>query len=108
MTLKVRLFPRATVPKLKLEALVVRSAVAAIPVPLKETVLGKLETSLMTETLPDMAPVVFGEKTTLNVDCFPASIVRGSEISVIVTPAAVVLACVIVRFVPPPFDIVTD
>ena len=27
---------------------------------------------------------------------------------VIVTPAAVVLACVTVRFDPPPFDIVTD
>ncbi len=49
-----------------------------------------------------------GEKTILNVDCFPGPIVRGSEIPAIVTPAAVVLACVTVRFDPPPFDIVTD
>jgi len=108
VTLKALLFPRGTFPKLKLEVLVVRNAVAAIPVPLKETVLGELEMSLMMETLPDKAPTAFGEKTTLKVDCFPAPIVRGKEISVILTPAAVVLARVIVRFDPPSFDIVTD
>jgi hypothetical protein len=108
MTLKALLFPRATFPKLKLEVLVVRRDVAAIPVPLKDTVLGELEMSLMTETLPDKAPAVFGAKITLNVDCFPASIVKGSEIPVIVTPGAVVLACVTLRFDPPPFVIVTD
>ncbi len=108
VTLNTLLFPTATFPKFKLDALVVRSAVAAIPVPLKETVLGELEISLMTETLPDKAPATFGEKTTLNAACFPAAIVRGSEIPVIVTPAAAVLACVTVRFDPPPFDIVID
>ena len=108
VTLKALLFPRDTFPKLKLEVLVVRSAVAAIPVPLKDTVLGELEMSLMTETLPDKAPAAFGAKITLNVDCFPASIVNGSEIPVILTPAAVVLACLTVRFDPPPFVIVTD
>ncbi len=81
---------------------------APIAVPLKETALGEVETSLITETLPDKAPAVFGEKMMLNVACFPAPIVKGSGMSVIVTPAAVVLACVIVRFDPPPFDIVTD
>ena len=86
----------------------VNSAVAAIPIPLKDTVLGELEMSLRMETFPDIAPATFGEKTTLNVDCFPASMVRGSEIPVIVIPAAVVLACVTVRFDPPPFDIVID
>jgi hypothetical protein len=108
VTLETLLFPIATFPKLKLDVLVVRRAVAAIPVPLKETVLGELETSLMTETWPDNAPAAFGEKTRLNVDCFPGPTVRGSEIPVIATPAAVVLACVTVRFDPPPFDIVTD
>ena len=102
------LFPTATFPKFKLEALVVRSDVAAIPVPLRETVLGELDTSLMTEITPDKAPAAFGENTKLNVDCFPDPIVRGSEIPVTATPAAVVLACVTVRFDPPPFDIVTD
>jgi hypothetical protein len=108
MTLKALPFPMATLPKLKLDALVVSIAVAAIPVPLKETVLGELEMSLKTEILPDKAPATFGEKTTLNVDCFPAPIVRGSEIPVIVTPAAEVFACVTVRFDPLLFDIVTD
>ena len=108
MTLKALLLPMATFPNFKLEVLIVRRAVAAVPVPLKETVLGELEMSVMTETLPDNAPGVFGEKTTLNVDCFPAPITSGSEIPVIVTPAAVVLACVTVRFDPLSFVIVTD
>jgi hypothetical protein len=92
VTLNELLFPITTFPKLKLGALEVRSAVAPIPVPLSETVLGELERSLMTETLPDKAPAAFGEKTTLNVACLPASIVSGSEIPVIETPAAVVFA----------------
>ena len=108
ITLRTLFFPRATFPKLKLDALVVRTAVAAVPSPLKDTMFGELETSLMTETLPDKAPAAFGEKTTSKVDCFPAPIVRGSEIPVIVTPAPVALACVTVRFDPPAFDIVTD
>jgi hypothetical protein len=102
------LFPIATVPKLKLDVLAVTDAVAAIPIPLKETMLGELERSLMTETLPDKTPAAFGEKITLNVDCFPAPIVKGSETPVIVTPAALVLACVTVRSDPPPLVIVTD
>lgn len=106
--LKALLFPTVTFPKFKLEALSVRNAVAAIPVPLNETVLGELERSLVTEISPDKAPADLGEKTTSNVDCFPAPIVRGSEIPVIVTPAAAVLALVIVRLDPPLFDIVTD
>ena len=106
--LRALLFPTVTFPKFKLEALVVRSAVAAIPVPLKETEVGEPERSLRTEITPDKAPAAFGEKTTLNVDCFPAAIVRGREMPVIVTPAAVVLALVTVRFDPPPFEIVTD
>jgi hypothetical protein len=108
VTLKVLLFPTPTFPKLRLEVLVVRSAVAAIPVPLKETMLGELERSLITVILPDKAPAAFGEKTTSNVDCFPAPITIGSEIPVIFTPAAVVFVCVTVRFDPPPLDIVTD
>jgi hypothetical protein len=108
MTLNALPFPTSTLPKLKADALVVSSAVAAVPVPLKETVLGELEMSLMTEILPDTAPATFGEKATLNVDCFPAAIVRGSEMPEIVIPATAVPACVTVRFDPPLFDIVTD
>ena len=108
VTLNVLLLPRATFPKLKLDVFVVRNAAAAIPVPLKVTMLGELEMSVMTETLPDNAPATFGVKTTLNVDCFPGAIVRGREMPVILTPAAFVLAFVIVRSDPPLFDIVTD
>jgi hypothetical protein len=67
VTLNPLLLPTTTFPKLKLEVLVVRTAVAAIPVPLKDTVLGELETLLKTATLPDSAPGAFGEKITLNV-----------------------------------------
>jgi len=107
-TLKALLFPTAIFPKFKLGALDVRRAVAAIPTPLKDTVLGELERSLMTETLPERAPGVFGEKTMSNVDCFPGPITRGSEIPVTASPAVVALACVTVRSEPPLFDMVTD
>ena len=59
-------FPRDTFPKFKVEALAVRSEVAAVAVPLRETVLGELERLLITATCPLSAPAVFGEKTTLN------------------------------------------
>lgn len=108
VTLKALLFPTVTFPKLKTEALVVRNAVAAIPVPFTETVPGELETSVITETWPETAPGAFGEKMTLNAACFPAAIVNGSDIPVIETPAAALLACVTVRFDPPLFDMVTD
>jgi hypothetical protein len=108
VTLNALLFPTCTFPKLRPEALVVRSAVAAIPIPLTETVLGELETSDITEILPDTAPAALGEKITLNEACFPAAMVIGSGIPVIVTPAAAALACVTVRLDPPPLVIVTD
>lgn len=108
MMLITLLFPIVTFPKFKLDVLEVSNAVAAIPIPLKETMLGELETLLVTETLPDNAPATFGENTTSNVNCFPASIVRGNEMPLIATPAAVVLAFVTIRFDAPPFDIVTD
>ena len=106
--LNTSLFPMVTFPKFKLVVLVVRSADAAIAVPLKETVLGELERSLVTEIMPDSAPAAFGEKIALNVACLPGSIVRGNELPVILTPVAVVFTCVTVRVDPPPLDIVTD
>jgi hypothetical protein len=108
VTPNVLLLPSATFPKLKLDALLVRSAVAAIPVPLNEIVVGEAEMLLMTETSPDNAAAALGENTTSNVACFCGPIVRGSEIPLIVIPAALVLACVTVRFDPPSFDMVTD
>lgn len=108
VTLRALLFPTSTFPKLKLEAFVVRNAVAAIPVPLTETVLGEPDMSVITDTFPDTAPGAFGEKMTLNVPRFPAAIFKGRGIPVIVTPAAAVLTCVTVRIDPPIFDMVTD
>ena len=76
--------PMDTFPKLKLEAPLLRSVVAATPVPLMDTLLGELAASLTTDTVPETAPAAFGENTTLNVDCFPAPITMGKDIPVIV------------------------
>jgi hypothetical protein len=43
-------FPRATFPKFRLEVLAVRSDVAAVAVPLRETVLGEVDRLLITAT----------------------------------------------------------
>ena len=75
VTLSMLLFPTVTFPKFRLEVLAVRSAVAAAPVPVNVTVVGELETSLITDTIPDKAPGAFGEKRMLNVACFPGAIV---------------------------------
>jgi hypothetical protein len=108
LTVKALLFPTATLPKLKLGRLADRTAVDAIPIPLRETVLGVLEILLMMETSPAKVPAAFGEKMTFNVDWFPASITRGSVTPVIVTPAEEALALVIVRLEVPLLEMVTD
>jgi hypothetical protein len=96
------------VPKFKLEEVVVRRAVAAIPVPLSETVFGVVEASVITLTLPDKAPAVFGVKITSNVDWPPAAIVSGRVMPETVTPAALALALVTVKLDVPLFVTVTD
>lgn len=108
MTVKAPLPPTGRFPKFRLEELIVRSAVAAIPVPLKETLLGDVDALVMTEIFPANAPGVFGEKLTSNVDCFPAATTSGREIPAIFTSAAAVLACVTVTSEELPFRIVTD
>jgi hypothetical protein len=47
VTLKTLLSPKTTLPKLKLDALAVRTAVDAIPIPWSDTVFGVLEMLLM-------------------------------------------------------------
>ena len=108
VTLNTLLFPMATLPNPRLDVLVVSKLVAATPVPLKETVLGEPDASLSMETAADTVPGDFGEKMTLNVDCFPGPIVKGSEIPEIINPAAVTLAFVTWTLDAPPFDMVTD
>ena len=89
-------------------ALELSSAAAATPVPLTETVLGVLEASLMTETLPLTAPAALGANTIVNVDCLPGATVMGSLTPVMENPLAVVLACVTLSAAPPGLDTVTD
>jgi hypothetical protein len=108
LTVKALLFPTVTLPKFKEGTLAERTADEAIPIPLNETVLGVVETLLMMETCPERVPAAFGVKTTLKVDCLPASITNGRVAPVIVTPAADVPACVIVRLEVPPLETVTD
>ena len=108
VTLWAPLAPAVMFPKFKVAALELRSAAAATPVPLTETVLGVLEALLMTDTLPLTAPVAFGANTIVKVDCLPAATVMGSVAPVIENPLAVVLACVTVRAEPPGLDTVTD
>src|SRR6202035_1800486 len=80
VTLNCLLFPTATFPKFKLGLLVARNAVGDIPIPLKETVLAKLDPAAETETLPDRTPGVLGEKMRSKLDWLPAAIVKGREI----------------------------
>ena len=108
VTLSVPLPPATTFPKFRLGVLKVRSEVAAVPVPLSETLLGDAEALLAMEISPVKAPADFGEKTTSKVDCFPAAMTVGSEIPEIFTPAAEVLACITVTSDRVPFEIVTD
>jgi hypothetical protein len=100
--------PTETFPKLKVEALGTRSAVAAIAVPLTDTVLGELEALLRTATAPDTLPAALGENSMLKLDCLPGPMVRGNKIPVMESPLVVVLTSVTVRLEPPPLDIVTD
>jgi hypothetical protein len=108
LTVKPPLFPTTILPKFKAGMLAERTAAEAIPIPFSETVCGTAEALLMIETSPAKVPAAFGVKTTLKVDCFPASITRGRVTPVIVTPAAEALACVIVRLEVPPLETVTD
>lgn len=108
LTLNALLFPIPTLPKFSEGTLAESKADDAIPIPLKETVLGVVEMLSAISTLLANAPAAFGEKTTSNVDRFPASITSGNATPVIVIPAAEALAFVIVRFVVPSLEIVTD
>jgi hypothetical protein len=87
----VPLVPMATLPKLRLDALELRSVEAGTAVPLTVTVPGVVDTLLITDTALDNAPVAFGEKTILKFAWLPAGMVMGKDAPVIVIPAAVVL-----------------
>jgi hypothetical protein len=104
----VLLAPVVTFPKLRLVGLALRRVAAVTAVPLTVTLAGELDALLMTETVPDAAPTVLGEKTILRFDCWPAAIVIGNEAPVIVNPLAGMVACVTIRSVPPLLDTVID
>ena len=61
--------PVVTLPKLKLAGLMLRTKVAAIPVPLRVTELGEVGALLTMETLPDAAPATVGRKVAVIVVC---------------------------------------
>jgi hypothetical protein len=100
--------PADTVPKLRLVELASSRAAATTAIPLTLTVAGELEALLMTDTAPDAAPMLLGEKTTLRFACWPAAIVIGNEAPVIVNTLPETLACVTTRLDPPSLDTVTD
>jgi len=107
-TPRVLLAPAVTFPKLRVVGLALRRLVAATAVPLTVTLAGELDALLTTDTVPDTAPTVLGEKTILRFDCWPAAIVMGNEPPATANPLAAVLACVTIRSDPPPLDTVTD
>ena len=102
------LAPIDTLPKFKLGVPLSSSDVAAMPVPLTDTLVGEFAASLVMDTAPETAAADFGENITLSVDWLPAPITTGNDIPVIVNPVADALACVTVKLDPPVLDMVTD
>ena len=94
--LRAPLFPTAMFPKFKLEALVVRSDVAAIPVPLNETIVGEFGVLLVTETLPESVPAATGANLTLKLVVAPAASDIGVVSPLIVYPVPEIGAWLIV------------
>ena len=56
--------PVGTFPKLKLEGLMLKVKVAAIPVPVREIAVGDVGALLTMEILPDTVPTDVGKKAT--------------------------------------------
>ncbi len=108
VTLTVPLAPADTFPKLRLEALELSRAADATAEPLTATLTGEPEALLITESIPESEPTVFGEKTMFRFAWWPAAIVMGNEAPVTANPAVAMLAWVTMRSEPPPLDTVMD
>jgi hypothetical protein len=94
---------KSTTPKGKLVGLASSKVIAALPVPVNGIASGELGASLTSETDPLTAPAVVGAKTTLKVVFPPAAITLGKERPLVLKPAPVTLACVIVKLEVPSF-----
>ncbi|HEY4978236.1 MAG TPA: hypothetical protein VII25_03640, partial [Candidatus Acidoferrum sp.] len=97
--------PVFTLPKLRLVELSEIVAVAAIPVPLKATVLGEVGALLTSETLPVTAPADCGANCTLKLLDAPGLIDSGRLNELVENPLPVALTCVIVSTPVPLFVI---
>jgi hypothetical protein len=99
--------PTFTLPKLSVELLSPSRRVAAIPVPLREIVSGEFGALLTSDIVPVTLPAELGPKTALNVADFPAAMVAGAVIPVVLNPAPATVTEEIVIVAVPPFVRVT-
>ena len=98
--------PVVMLPKLKLGGLMPRVSVAAIPVPVKLTVLGDVGALLTIEMPPDAVPTDTGAKTAFIVVLCPAFMFKGSENPLTEKPAPDAVAWVMVKVAVPVFVII--
>ena len=98
------LLPVFTFPKGKLVGVAPSRVVEAVPVPLNAIASGEFGALLTSETDPLTLPAVVGANIRLNVVLPPAAIVLGRGRPVVLKPAPVTLACVIVKLAFPLFD----
>jgi len=89
--------PVVMLPKLKLVGLMPRVSVAAIPVPVKLTVLGDVGALFTIEMLPEAVPTDVGRKSTLIVVLCPALMFKGKENPLTEKPAPEAVSWVMVR-----------
>jgi hypothetical protein len=80
------LLPTFTLPKLNVDVLSPSKCVAATPVPVMVIASGELGALLNNVTVPFTFPAPFGAKTALNVAVFPAPIVSGAVIPLVLNP----------------------
>jgi hypothetical protein len=101
------LVPSWTVPKLKLDGLVVMPP-DETPLPVSAIFSGVLDVSLAKARFPVTSPADWGPKTTLKVTPCPASKVMGRTNPVVLKPVPVTVSCETVRLEPPVFARLTD
>jgi len=101
------LVPSRTVPKLKLDGLVVMPP-AAMPLPVSAMFSGVLAVSLAKARLPVTSPADWGPKTTLKLTPCPAANVMGRTSPFVLKPVPVTVSCETVRLDPPVLAKLTD
>ena len=104
VTVNELLLPSITLPNGKLVGVAPSRVLEATPVPLSASASGEFGALLTSESDPLTAPADAGANTTLNVEFPPAAIVFGMVSPVVLKPAPVIFAVVIVTLAFPPFD----